>query len=70
LLPRICPSAKSTAGTESFVREVAYGTFQRSFRLPEGVDAGQVEAKSVNGLLEVRVAMPGAATPSTIEVNA
>ena len=59
-----------TVGTEYFVREVAYGTFQRSFRLPEGVDAAQVEAKSVNGMLEVRVAMPGAATPRTIEVKA
>src|SRR5712664_1276949 len=59
-----------TVGTEYFVREVAYGTFQRSFRLPEGVDAAQVEAKSVNGMLEVRVARPGAATPRTIEVKA
>src|SRR6266853_1418734 len=61
---------EDTAGTEYFVREVAYGTFQRSFRLPEGVDAAQVEAKSVNGMLEVRVARPGAATPRTIEVKA
>jgi HSP20 family protein len=59
-----------TAGKEYFVREVAYGTFQRSFRLPEGVDAAQVEAKSVNGMLEVRVAMPRAATLRTIEVKA
>ena len=61
---------EDTAGTEYFVREVAYGTFQRSFRLPEGVNAAQVEAKSVNGMLEVRVAMPGAATPRMIEVKA
>lgn len=61
---------EETAGTEYFVREVAYGTFQRSFRLPEGVDAAQVEANSVNGMLEVRVAMPRAATPRTIEVKA
>ena len=61
---------EDTAGTEYFVREVAYGTFQRSFRLPEGVNAAQVEAKSVDGMLEVRVAMPGAATPRMIEVKA
>jgi HSP20 family protein len=60
----------NTAGKEYFVREIAYGTFQRSFRLPEGVDAAQVEAKSLNGMLEVRVAMPLAVTPRTIEVKA
>ena len=59
-----------TTGKEYFVREVAYGAFQRSFALPEGVDAAQVEAKYVNGMLEVRVPMPRAATPRTIEIKA
>jgi len=55
---------------EYFVREVAYGAFQRSFALPDGVDAGQVEARVANGMLEVRVPSPRAATPRTIEVKA
>jgi HSP20 family protein len=55
---------------EYFVREVAYGAFQRSFALPEGVDAAQVEAKQANGILEVRVPAPRAATPTMIEVKA
>ena len=59
-----------TAGKDYFVREVAYGAFQRSFALPEGVDAAHVEAKSANGVLEVRVPAPRAATPRTIEVKA
>jgi HSP20 family protein len=59
-----------TTGKDYFVREVAYGAFQRSFALPEGVDAAQVEAKSANGMLEVRVPAPRAATPRTIEVKA
>jgi len=59
-----------TAGRDYFVREVAYGAFQRSFALPEGVDDAHVEAKSVNGMLEVRVPAPRAATPRTIEVKA
>jgi HSP20 family protein len=59
-----------TAGKDYFVREVAYGAFQRSFELPAGVDAAQVEAKCVNGVLEVRVAAPRAAMPRTIEVKA
>ncbi len=59
-----------TADKDYFVREVAYGAFQRSFALPEGVDAGQVEAKHVNGMLEMRVPAPRAATPRMIEVKA
>jgi HSP20 family protein len=59
-----------TTGNDYLIREVAYGAFQRSFALPEGVDAAQVEAKSANGMLEVRVPAPRAATPRTIEVNA
>jgi HSP20 family protein len=59
-----------TTGRDYFVREVAYGAFQRSFALPEGVDAAQVEAKYTNGMLEVRVPSPRAVTPRTIEVKA
>jgi len=59
-----------TAGKDYFIREVAYGAFQRDFALPEGVDAAHVEAKYANGVLEVRVPAPQAATPRTIEVKA
>ena len=57
-------------GKDYFVREVTYGAFERSVTLPEGVDAAQVEAKCVNGMLEVRVPAPRAATPRMIEVKA
>jgi HSP20 family protein len=59
-----------TTGKDYFVREVVYGAFQRSFGLPEGVAAADVEAKHVNGMLEVRVPAPRAATPMMIEVKA
>ena len=59
-----------TAGKDYFVREVAYGAFERNFTLAEGVDAAQVEAKYARGMLEVRVPAPQAATPRTIEVKA
>jgi HSP20 family protein len=59
-----------TAGKDYFVREVAYGAFQRDFALPEGVDAAHVEAKYARGMLEVRVPAPQVATPRTIEVKA
>jgi HSP20 family protein len=59
-----------TTDKDYFAREVAYGTFQRSVHLPEGIDVAQVEAKCVNGVLEVRVPAPRAAMPRTIEVRA
>jgi HSP20 family protein len=59
-----------TTGKDYFVREVAYGSFQRSFALPEGVDAARVEAKYTNGMLEVKVPAPRAATSRMIEVKA
>jgi HSP20 family protein len=37
------------------VREHRYGAFRRTFQLPEGVTADQVEAESNKGLLRVRV---------------
>jgi HSP20 family protein len=59
-----------TTGKEHFVHEAVYGTFERSVTLPEGVDAAQVEAKYTNGILEVRIPTPKAATPRTIEIKA
>lgn len=37
------------------VRELRYGAFRRTFQLPEGVTADQVEAEADQGLLRVRV---------------
>jgi len=45
---------KDTRG-RVLVREVRYGAFRRSFQLPEGVTADQVEAEAENGLLRLRV---------------
>ena len=59
-----------SAGKDYFVREVAYGAFERRFALPEGVDAAQVEAKGANGMLEVRVPAPRATMRRMIEVKA
>jgi HSP20 family protein len=59
-----------TAGKDYFVHEVVYGSFQRDFTLPEGVDAAQVKAQSANGMLEVRVPAPRASAPRMIEVTA
>ncbi len=37
------------------VREMRYGMFRRTFQLPDGITADQVEAESDKGLLRVRV---------------
>lgn len=35
--------------------ERSYGAFQRSFRLPDAINADKITAKSNNGVLEIRV---------------
>lgn len=37
------------------VREMRYGSFRRTFQLPEGVNADQVEADMDRGLLRLRI---------------
>jgi hypothetical protein len=59
-----------TTGKDYFLRELAYGAFQRTFALPEGADVAHVEAKYANSMLEVRVPVPHVATPKMIEVKA
>jgi HSP20 family protein len=61
---------QDTTGTGYFFRELAYGAFQRSFELPEGIDVAHVEAKYANGMLEVRVPAPQATIRRTIAVKA
>jgi HSP20 family protein len=36
-----------------YVSERRYGSFQRSFSLPDGIDANKIEAKFINGVLTV-----------------
>lgn len=49
--------------------ERAYGTFQRAFQIPGGVDAAKVEAKFEHGVLQVSLPKPEAAKPRNIEVK-
>jgi HSP20 family protein len=50
--------------------ETQYGTFSRSFGLPENVDAGKINAKYVNGILEITVPKDEKKTlKTTITVN-
>jgi HSP20 family protein len=55
---------------ESYRRvERAYGTFHRSFTLPNTVDAGRVTAEYRNGVLTVKLPFREEAKPRTINVD-
>ena len=49
--------------------ERAYGSFARSFTLPDNADPNKVSAEFKEGLLSVRIAKSEAARPKQIEVN-
>jgi HSP20 family protein len=49
--------------------ERAFGSFSRSLTLPQGVDAGRVEAKFENGVLEVRIPKPAEAKPTRVQIG-
>jgi HSP20 family protein len=49
--------------------ERGYGTFMRSFSLPDDADANKVKAEFKNGLLTVRLPKSEHAKPRQIEVN-
>ncbi len=49
--------------------ESCYGSFARSFRLPEDADVSAIQAESKNGILKVRVPKQAAARPRTVEVQ-
>jgi len=49
--------------------ERAYGSFTRSFTLPEDADGGQVNATFKNGVLKVQLAKSEKAKPKSIDVK-
>jgi HSP20 family protein len=50
--------------------ERASGSFARSLRLPEGVDADGIKANFDNGVLEVRVQKPASRKPHRVPITA
>jgi len=55
---------------ENYVyREIAYGSFERHFALPEGIKIDELKAKFVNGILEVTVPAPVIAKARKIEIE-
>ena len=49
--------------------ESCYGSFARSFRLPEDADVAAIQAESRNGVLKVRVPKQPASRARTVEVQ-
>jgi HSP20 family protein len=50
-------------------RECAYGTFQRSFTLPNETDSEQIKAEYKDGVLRVSIPKPEARQPKKITVR-
>jgi HSP20 family protein len=56
-------------GEAFFVYERQYGSFSRSFALPETADADRIEAKMENGVLMVSIGKRAEAKPRKIELK-
>ena len=59
---------KSEHTEKGAYRETYYGSFQRRFTLPEGVEAEKVEARYDNGVLELTIPLPEVKKPHRIPV--
>jgi len=56
--------------TEYLMRELPYGSFRRSLRLPTPVDASKADARILEGLLTLRLPKAESSKPRTIKVAA
>jgi HSP20 family protein len=54
--------------SEYLMRELPYGSFSRTLRLPVTLDAAKAEAKITDGVLTLRLAKAESARPKTIKV--
>jgi HSP20 family protein len=55
---------------DAILRELPQGSFKRSFRFSQPVDADKAEAQLVNGLLKLRIPKSEEARPKAITVKA
>jgi HSP20 family protein len=49
-------------------REVQYGSFVRSFTIPEGVKAEDIQAQYQNGVLELSIPLPASMLPKKVNI--
>ena len=58
------------ATEESYAyREIAYGSFERRFTLPEGVKSDELKAFFTNGILEITMPAPALSKARKIEIE-
>ena len=62
-------SEKEETGKKYHRVERAYGSFYRSFTLPEDADGGKVAAEFKDGMLKVHLPKSEKAKPKSIEVK-
>ncbi|HXJ04498.1 MAG TPA: Hsp20/alpha crystallin family protein [Candidatus Acidoferrum sp.] len=60
---------KKTKEAEYFHEELAYGKFERTLELPEGVNTEKINAEFVNGVLEITAPVAAVALPKKIEIK-
>ena len=51
-----------------FHREVRYGSFERTFTVPDGIKAEEVQANYQNGVLELTVPLPASVLPKKVSI--
>ena len=56
-------------GRDFLHREIAYGSFERTVKLPGGVNPDQIKASYRNGVLELTVPLPEQARMRTVPVQ-
>jgi HSP20 family protein len=61
--------ARTVKETELFEKEIAYGKFERTLTLPEGVYGEKLVAEYVNGVLELSAPVAAEAMPRKIEIR-
>ena len=62
--------AEETKEGENYRRvERRYGTFERSFTLPKGVETDKIDANFKNGVLNLTVPKPVEVMPKQVEIN-
>lgn len=62
-------SEAATEDTKIYRREVAYGAFSRSIRLPENLQVDNVDATFSNGIVTISIPKAEEPKPATIKVN-
>ncbi|WP_447976688.1 Hsp20/alpha crystallin family protein [Candidatus Nitrospira bockiana] len=63
------PQEKEEKGTRYHRIERAYGSFARSFRVPDSVDEQKVTAEFTNGVLTIHLPKSEKARPKSVEIR-